>query len=70
MRRKYFLVILFLILAIFLTGCGVAPGIPEWMSAEEVIYNYWQAIINRQYVLAKWYCIIGGVWDYKTDEWE
>ncbi|GAI97913.1 unnamed protein product, partial [marine sediment metagenome] len=28
------------------------------------------AIINRQYELAKYYCITGGVWYNKTDEWE
>ncbi|HZK12523.1 MAG TPA: hypothetical protein VFD10_09305 [Atribacterota bacterium] len=38
--------------------------------AEEVVYNYWQAIINRQYGLAECYCIYDGIWYNKIDEWE
>ncbi len=48
----------------------VPPGIPEWMRAEQEVYSYWKAIINRQYELAKWYCISDGIWYNKTDEWE
>ena len=50
---------------------GVTPELTtDRFLAEEVVYNYWQAIINRQYELAKYFCIIGGVWDKKVDEWE
>ncbi|GAH49435.1 unnamed protein product, partial [marine sediment metagenome] len=35
---------------------------PDWMRAEEAVYQYWQAIINRQYGLAKHYYIPDGVW--------
>ena len=71
MKKKYFLVILFLILAIFLNGCGmVPPGIPEWARAEQEVYSYWIAITNRQYELAKWHCVYDGLWYNKTDEWE
>jgi len=45
-------------------------GDPEWMRAEEAVYSYWQAIINRQYALAKFYCVSDGVWYNKTYEWE
>ncbi len=48
----------------------VAPGSPAWMVVEDTVYNYWQAIINRQYELAKWYCVPDGVWYNKVDEWE
>jgi len=43
---------------------------PDWAMAEEAVYQYWQAIINRQYGLAKHYCIPDGVWYNKVDEWE
>jgi hypothetical protein len=38
--------------------------------AEDAVYHYWQAIINRQYDLAKYYCVTDGVWHNKVDEWE
>jgi len=71
MKRKV-LISFFVILLIFaLTGCVVAPELTtNIFLAEEAVYNYWQAIINRQYELAKCYCIIGGIWDNKVDEWE
>ena len=71
MRSKILLSVLIILLILALTGCGmIPPGIPEWMRAEETVYNYWQAIINRQYGLAKWYCITGGIWYNEVDEWE
>jgi len=75
MKRKVLLSVLVIILIVVLTGCGtgngiIPPGIPEWMRAEEAVYDYWQAIINRQYELAKYYCITGGIWYNKVDEWE
>jgi len=48
----------------------IPPGLPAWMVAEETVWQYWQAIINRQYELAKWYCVYDGIWYNKTDEWE
>ena len=74
MRRKYFLVILFLILAIFLTGCEPhffnGTGTEDADCAEQVAYDYWQAITNRQYELAKFYCVPDGIWYDKVDEWK
>jgi len=71
MKRKVLLLVLVIPLILALTGCGmVAPGIPSWMVVEETVYNYWQAIINREYELAKWYCVPDGVWFNKVDEWE
>jgi len=40
------------------------------MRAEEEVIYYWRAITNRQYELAKSYCITGGIWYNKTDDWE
>jgi len=69
---------IFLILA--LVGCEITqpedpnetipPCLPEWARAEHEVYSYWRAIINRQYELAKWHCILDGIWHNKTDEWE
>lgn len=71
MKRKVLLSILAILLILTLVGCGMTPpGISEWMRAENKVYQYWQAIINRQYELAKWYCITDGVWYNKTDEWK
>jgi len=72
MKRKVLLSALIITLILVLVGCGFNPlnGEPEWMRAEDAVYHYWQAIINRQYELAKWYCITDGIWYNKTDEWE
>ena len=48
----------------------VAPELTDRYLAEEAVTYYWQAIINRQYGLAKCCCVIGGIWDNKVDEWE
>ena len=62
--------VIFLILA--LVGCGphFLNGTDDEGLVEQIVYDYWLAIMNRQYELAKWYCIPGGVWDHKTDELE
>jgi len=59
MKRKYFLVILFLILAIFLNGCGggvVTPATEE-AKVKGVIQNYALAMNNQDWNKAKSYCI-------------
>ena len=71
MKSKILIPFLAILLILVLTGCVVAPElITDRFLAEERVYNYWQAIINRQYVLAKLYCVIGGFWYNKVDEWE
>lgn len=71
MKKKVLLFVFFITLILLLVGCGmILPGIPEWARAEQEVYNYWLAIINRQYELAKCYCIIDGIWYNKVDEWE
>lgn len=73
MKRKILLLILVVFLISILAGCGVTPP-PPGASAEdmakEAVYHYWEAIINRQYELARWYCVSDGVWYNKVDEWE
>ena len=71
MKRKVLISFLIILLFLALTGCGmVAPGLPDWMVAEQTVWEYWKAIINRQYELAKWHCIFDGIWYNKVDEWE
>lgn len=71
MKRKILLSFLVVFLILSLIGCmPIAPGVPAWTRAEQVVFDYWRAIINREYKLAKWYCIPDGVWYNKTDEWE
>jgi len=71
MKRKVLLLILVISLILALTGCKIIPPCcTEEMRARQEVYSYWQAIINRQYELAKYYCITDGVWYNKVDEWE
>ena len=64
MKRKYYFVILFFILAIFLSGCsGITTPILEVNQEEKVketVTNYWSAMSNSQYELAKTYCMSYG----------
>ncbi len=64
MKRKYFLVILFLILVIFLNGCGgvVTPDTDE-AKVKEVIQNYALAMNNQDWNKAKSYCVYNS-WAY------
>jgi uncharacterized protein YceK len=57
-KRKYFLVVLFLTLAIFLSGCGgiVTPATDE-AKIKSVIYDYFLAINDQNWSKAKNCCI-------------
>ena len=71
MKRKFLISFFVILLILVLTGCVAAPELAtDRFLVEEAVYNYWQAIINRQYGLAKCFCVIGGLWDNKVDEWE
>lgn len=69
-KKKFLIAFLIILLILALTGCMVAPELTDRYLAEEAVTYYWQAIINRQYELAKCYCIIDGIWYNKVDEWE
>ena len=69
MKRKVLLLSLAIVLIFSLIGCWTIPYEPEWDRAEQEVYSYWIAIINRQYELAKCYCINSGIWYNKVDEW-
>jgi hypothetical protein len=50
-----------LVLAVFLSGCsGVtipSPDVNQEEEIKEVVNGYWSALSNRQYSLAKNYCM-------------
>jgi len=62
MKRKYYFVILFLVLAIFLSGCGssgiVTPATDE-AKIKIVINEYFLAINDQNWSKAKGYCVYG-----------
>ena len=72
MKRNILLLVLTVFLISILAGCGphFLDGMDIEDSAEDFVYNYWIAMINRQYELAKYDCMPGGIWYNKTDEWE
>jgi len=71
MKKKVLISVLAILLILALTGCTmVPPGESLEDMAEQTVHEYWRAIINRQYELAKWHCITGGIWYNKVDEWE
>ena len=77
MKRKYIFVVLFLILAMFLVGCSgdgipTTPGISitDEAKVKSVIQDYWLALSNRQYELAKTYCILNGKFYLLAEEYQ
>ena len=70
MKKKVLISFIIILLVLALTGCMVAPELTDRYLAEEAVYNYWQAIINRQYELARCYCVFDGFWYNKVDKWE
>jgi len=71
MKSRVLLLTFTIFFILILAGCRVIPlCCTEEMRAQQEVYSYWQAIINRQYELAKWYCVPDGYWYNKVDEWE
>jgi uncharacterized protein YceK len=71
MIRKYYLVILILILAILLSGCGgtITPGTDE-AKIRGVINEYFLAISNQNWSKAKSCCVYGSERYYATCQGE
>jgi len=72
MKRKYFLVVLFLVLAIFLSGCGsgiVTPATDE-AKVKSVINEYFLALSNQNWSKAKNCCVYGSDRYYATCQGE
>ena len=63
MKRKYFFVILFLVLAIFLSGCGI---VTDESKVRDVIDEYFLAINGQDWEKAKSYCIYESDVYYET----
>ena len=59
MRKIYFLAILFLILAIFLTGCGVVTPDTDEAKVRSVIQDWSLAINAQNWNKALSYCVYG-----------
>ena len=72
MKRKVLLLVLTLFLISILAGCEpqFLDGMEDADFAEQTAWDYWRAIIDRQYELAKFYCVPDGIWYNKVDEWE
>jgi len=72
MKRKYFLIVLFLILAMFLSGCGsgiVTPATDE-AKIKSVINEYFLALSNQNWSKAKNCCVYGSDRYYATCQGE
>ena len=62
MKRKLFLVVLVLILAIFLSGCaggGIVTPATDEAKIKSVIYEYFLALNDQNWSKAKSYCVYG-----------
>ena len=72
MKSKVLILVLVIFLISILAGCEphFLDGMDDEGIVEQIVFDYWLAMMNRQYELAKCYCIPGGVWDHKTDELE
>ena len=78
MKKKYYFVILFLVLAIFLSGCSgggiVTPDTDEIGGdaylCENLLRGLYTALSNRNFTQALSYCKSGGLtFDYVNDLW-
>jgi len=76
MKRKLFFVVLFLILAIFLSGCGgvVTPGSDEiggdFYICENLLKGFYTALSNQNFTQALSYCKSGGAtFNYVNNLW-
>lgn len=76
MKKKYFFVILFLILAIFLSGCsGITTPDPNIIGGdayvcENLLTGLYTALSNQNYTQALSYCKPGGItFEYVNNLW-
>ena len=62
MKKKYLFVILFLTLAIFLSGCsggGIITPVTDEAKIKSVVNELWLAINDQNWSKAKSYCVYG-----------
>ncbi len=71
MKKKYYFIVLFLVLAIFLSGCGgvVTPATDE-AKVKSVIYEYFLAMNDQNWSKAKGYCVYGSDRYYAVCQFE
>ena len=73
MKKKYFFVISFLILAMFLSGCaggGIVTPATDEAKIKSVINEYYLAINGQNWSKAKGYCIYGSDIYYAVCQYE
>ena len=64
MKKKYFLVVLFLVLVILLSGCsGVVTPVNDDAAVKSVIHEYFLAMNDQNWSKAKGYCV------YQSDQY-
>ena len=71
MKKKFFLIILFLILAIFLVGCsgvGIITPATDEVKIKIVINEFCLALNDQNWSKAKGYCVYGSEKYYAIDE--
>ena len=69
MKKKYYFVILFLVLAIFLTGCsggGIVTPATDEAKVKSVLQDYFLAINDQNWSKAKNCCVYGSDRYYAT----
>ncbi|MGE4412432.1 MAG: hypothetical protein AB7E45_01885 [Candidatus Caldatribacteriota bacterium] len=73
-KQKIFLSMLILLLTLTILGCSSNnPVIPNMNQEEEIkaiVNNYWSALSNRQYSLAKSYCVTNGNFYTLAEEYQ
>jgi len=57
MRKKILLLVFVVSLTLVLVSCGIISDISQKEEIKEVINNYWLTLSNKQYELAKTYCV-------------
>ena len=70
MKKKFLLSVFIIFLVLVLVGCGIIPDISQKEEIKEVINNYWSALSNKQYELAKTYCMLYGDAYYAVEDYQ
>lgn len=73
MKNKYYIIVLFLVLAIFLSGCssgGIVGPATEEAKIKSVIYEYLLALNDQNWNKAKGYCVYQGDRYYAVEQME